>query len=126
MVVEWVGSKSRDEVLSILDSHQVVAAAVNDASDIVADPHFQFRSLFPVPGSEHDSLLVPGPLVRTDDDPVPAYPFGPVLGEHTASVLEEELGLSADDIASLERRGTISTVGVVEPADDPLHSGAVA
>jgi crotonobetainyl-CoA:carnitine CoA-transferase CaiB-like acyl-CoA transferase len=126
LVVAWVGSRPRAEVLSILDRYEVVAAAVNDARDIVADPHFQFRSLFPVPSSEHDSLLVPGPLVRTDDDRVPEYPFGPVLGEHTASVLGEELGLSADDIASLERRGTISTVGVVEPADDPLHSGAVA
>jgi hypothetical protein len=41
-------------------------------------------------------------------------------------VLGQDLGLSAADIASLERRGTISTAGVVEPADDPLHSGAVA
>lgn len=126
LVVAWVGARPRAEVLSILDRYEVVAAAVNDARDIVADPHFQFRSLFPVPSAEHASLLVPGPLVRTDDDPVPEYPFGPALGEHTAAVLGQELGLSAAHIASLERRGTISTAGVVEPADDPLHSGAVA
>src|SRR5919202_5578142 len=52
LVGEWVGSRPRAEVLEILDKHSVVAAAVNDARDIVADPHFLQRTLVPVHSSD--------------------------------------------------------------------------
>ena len=129
IVIAWVGSQPRAEVLSILDRHEVVAAAINDARDIAADPHFLARSLFPVVGSE--SWLTPGPLLRTDDDPAPPYPMAPRLGEHTAAVLGGELGLAEAELAALEQEGTIATDGVVppapdRPADDPVRTGAIA
>jgi crotonobetainyl-CoA:carnitine CoA-transferase CaiB-like acyl-CoA transferase len=129
LVTEWVGSRPRAEVLEILDKHQVVASAVNDARDIVSDPHFLARTLVPVPSAEHESLLMPGPLLRVNSDGAPEYPFGPRLGEHTVEVLTERLALSTEELSVLERDGVIATGGqATVPAgvvDDPIRSGAL-
>ncbi len=44
IVTAWVRERPRDEVLAILDKYEALAAAVNDSSDIVADPHFAGRT----------------------------------------------------------------------------------
>jgi crotonobetainyl-CoA:carnitine CoA-transferase CaiB-like acyl-CoA transferase len=45
IVSAWVAARPRHEVLAVLDEHEVVCSQVNDASDIVADPHFSERTL---------------------------------------------------------------------------------
>ncbi len=106
-VSAWVASMPRDKVLEILDEFDVVAAPVNDAKDIVADPHFRERTLVELTGSEVlGKVLMPGPVLHFGNDPSgPSYEGVPGIGEHTAEVLTEMLGLSASDLAALESRG---------------------
>ena len=47
----WVAARSRGEILDILERHEVVASPVNDARDIVEDPHFRERSLVELTGN---------------------------------------------------------------------------
>jgi crotonobetainyl-CoA:carnitine CoA-transferase CaiB-like acyl-CoA transferase len=58
-VIGWIKQRPRDEVLAILDKFDVVAAAVNDASDIAADPHFPERTLRPLTGTVFGDVLIP-------------------------------------------------------------------
>jgi crotonobetainyl-CoA:carnitine CoA-transferase CaiB-like acyl-CoA transferase len=108
IVVAWVRSYPRDEALRILDAHEVVAAAVNDSRDIVQDPHFLERTLVELAGTVLGPALTPGPVLHVRDFAGPTYDGVPTIGEHTHSVLHDDLGLDDDDIASLAAEGTIS------------------
>lgn len=108
IVIAWVRERPRDEVLAILDKYEVVAAAVNDSSDIVADPHFAGRTLTALSGSAlGPDALVPGPILHLRDYPGPSYDGVPTVGEHTTEVLTR-LGLSTDELAGLAADGVIS------------------
>lgn len=107
VVRDYVGSMPRADVLAILDAADVVAAAVNDARDIVADPHFNERTLQSLTSNVW-SGTVPGPVLKMTGDAGPDYEFVPLVGQHTREVLTEVGGLSAQQIMALSQDGTIS------------------
>jgi crotonobetainyl-CoA:carnitine CoA-transferase CaiB-like acyl-CoA transferase len=101
-VVAWVGARSRDEALKILDEFEVVASAVNDASDIVVDPHFHQRTLVELTGSDVlGKVLMPGPILHLASYDGPSYDGVPAIGEHTDEVLGGWLDLPPADLAAL-------------------------
>ncbi|MFV2178058.1 CaiB/BaiF CoA transferase family protein [Actinomadura sp. LOL_016] len=100
-VRSWVAARPRDEILADLGADDVVAAPVNDARDIVDDPHFQERTLVELAGTVLGNALVPGPVVHLGGYPGPVYDGVPGIGEHTAAVLAEVIGLSGDDLNGL-------------------------
>src|SRR5262249_28641114 len=68
IVSGWVGSRPRAEILDILEKFEVVASAVNDARDIVEDPHFRERTLVELTGNAVlGSVLMPGPIAHLRD-----------------------------------------------------------
>ncbi|MFV0459562.1 MAG: CaiB/BaiF CoA transferase family protein [Actinomycetales bacterium] len=105
----WVGSYPRDEALAILEKFEVVAAAVNDASDIASDPHFLDRTLSVVSGSMlGERPLVPGPVLHMSGYRGPRYEGVAQIGEHTQEVLTELLGLDDEEVARLRQTGACS------------------
>ncbi|MEX5717050.1 CaiB/BaiF CoA transferase family protein [Geodermatophilus maliterrae] len=100
-VKAWVALRPRAEVLADLDAHEVVAAAVNDARDIVEDPHFRERTLVELAGTALGRVLVPGPVLHLGSYAGPVYDGVPAIGEHTEPALTELLGLAPDEIARL-------------------------
>jgi crotonobetainyl-CoA:carnitine CoA-transferase CaiB-like acyl-CoA transferase len=107
IVIEWVRSRPRDEVLAILDEHEVVAAPVNDAKDVTEDPHFSQRTLVELANTVLGPALMPGPVLHMDGYDGPRYDGVPSVGQHTAEVLAEA-GLSTDDVQRLASTGAIS------------------
>lgn len=107
IVTSWVKQRPRDEVLAILDKFEVVAAAVNDSSDIVADPHFAERTLTALTGTPLGDALVPGPILHLRDYDGPSYDGVPSVGEHTTEVLTD-LGVDAQELSRLRTDGVIS------------------
>ncbi|TWG93630.1 putative acyl-CoA transferases/carnitine dehydratase [Nocardioides sp. J9] len=108
IVSEWVAERPRDEVLEILEKFEVVAAAVNDSSDVVRDPHFAERTLKALTGTAlGNEALVPGPILHVNDYDGPAYEGVPTVGEHTAEVLGD-LGVTGDELARLVADGVVS------------------
>lgn len=93
IVKAWVRSRPRDEALAILEEYEVVAAAINDSSDIARDTHFLERTLRHISGTVlGENTLVPGPIVHIAGYDGPDYPGVDVVGEHTDEVLTELLG----------------------------------
>jgi len=104
----WVAGMPRATALKILDEFEVVSAAVNDARDIVADPHFAKRTLVELTGSTLlGPAVMPGPVLHMASAPAPVYDGVPSVGEHTTSVLSEVLDLTSDELAELGGRGII-------------------
>lgn len=108
IVIAWVRSRPRDETLVILEGFEVVAAAVNDSSDIVADPHFAERTLVELANTVLGPAMMPGPILHVRDYVGPSYDGVPGIGEHTADVLTSQLGVTTDELASLAEDGVVS------------------
>jgi crotonobetainyl-CoA:carnitine CoA-transferase CaiB-like acyl-CoA transferase len=101
-----------DDAVEMLQGVGVPAAPVMGAGHIDRDEHLRERGFFqwvehPVMGAHE----FPGLPMR----PVQGAPQwfsrpAPLLGQHTAEVLRERLGLTADEIAALESDAVIGTV----------------
>ncbi len=107
IVRAWVRARPRAEVLEILDRFEVVAAAVNDSSDIVADPHFRERTLVDLAGTILGPVVMPGPVLHVASYEGPAYVGVPGIGEHTREVLTEVLHMPEAEQADLVGRSVI-------------------
>jgi crotonobetainyl-CoA:carnitine CoA-transferase CaiB-like acyl-CoA transferase len=110
LVITWVASMPRDEVLATLDRFEVVGAAVNDSSDIVADPHFMERTLVDLAGTVLGSAKMPGPILHVRGTREPAYDGVPTVGEHTGQVLIKRLGRTPDELEALSAQRVIGAL----------------
>ena len=97
-----------EAVLQVLEEHCIPSAPVLSVADTVTHPYFKARS-----------------MVRTVPDPVlgevtiPGFPFkfsafpdlpdiqAPLLGEHNAEVLAEQLGYTMNQVAELRAKGVL-------------------
>jgi crotonobetainyl-CoA:carnitine CoA-transferase CaiB-like acyl-CoA transferase len=94
--------KSVEELLALFAEHQVPHAPILGVRDALAQPQALARQM--VVETDHPRLgkipIVNRPIkFPADQQPVPEAP--PVLGQHTDEILQDVLGLSAQDIAGL-------------------------
>jgi len=109
IVSEWVQTQPRTDILAILESHNVVAAGVNDARDVTEDPHFSERTLVDLTGSDLlGKVKMPGPILHVSSYSGPEYAGVPEIGQHTKEVLRDFLGFDEDRIQFLAQSGVIS------------------
>jgi crotonobetainyl-CoA:carnitine CoA-transferase CaiB-like acyl-CoA transferase len=115
VVSAWVAAAPRAEILAVLGRHEVVAAQVNDAKDILADPHFRERTLVELTGNDVlGKAFMPGPVLHLASYAGPSYDGVPGIGEHTDEVLGEIL--DAGELAELRAAGVIGGPATVQPA----------
>lgn len=109
LVSAWTKSKSREEVVSILQSAGVAAGAVQDAKDLFEDPelkhrqHFQARKHGGIGVHNYDTFAF-----RLSKTPF-QISAGPCLGQHNEYVYKELLGFSDEEIAEFITKGVITT-----------------
>lgn len=108
VVIDWVRSHPRDEALAILDKHEVVAAAVNDARDVSQDPHFKERTLVELAHTVLGQAMMPGPVLHMDGYDGPTYDGVPTVGQHTREVLLDELEMGSEEVRRLVDEGVVS------------------
>jgi crotonobetainyl-CoA:carnitine CoA-transferase CaiB-like acyl-CoA transferase len=109
----WTATHERDALAERLAAAGVPAGAVQDARDRVErDPQLRARGYFvPLPHTETGTWPLERPPFRLSDADV--HPGGrirrgpPCLGEDTAAVLHEVLGMTEAEIATLDRAGVL-------------------
>jgi len=110
-VEKWAASLSAVEAVTTLASHGIAAGESNTSEQIVNDPHVSARRMLveiPRPNDDGPPVLVPGnpiKMSRMADGPDMMVPW---LGQHTDSVLANELGLTAPDIQELRHAGVVT------------------
>lgn len=105
----FVGRRGKWAVYEEGQRRRLLWGIISSPEDIVRNPQLQFRRWLTSVYHEDLSttLEYPGPPYRLSASPWTIRLRPPLLGEHTAEVLVDKLGLSSDEIADLTRRGII-------------------
>ena len=105
IVKDAIARLTLDELRERLHAHQVGFSPIYDAADIFADPHFIARqAIVSVPDEELGEVRMQCVVPRFSETPVSVRRAGPSLGQHSDEVYGA-LGLGAEEIARLARRG---------------------
>ena len=105
IIEEWTVTKTDYQVMEHLQRFGVAAVPSFSSPEIHSDPHLRARGCFndlEVPG-EKRRWRVLGPPWKFSATPASITRRGPQMGEHTAYVLGELLGMSQEEIARLEK-----------------------
>jgi succinyl-CoA:(S)-malate CoA-transferase subunit A len=108
LVIEWVGSYTRDEVMRRCLEKQVPIGKVNNIADIFEDEHFQARgNIVSVSENGMGEVVVPGVIPSLSETPGRITNLGPTMGNATYEVMRELLEISADEIKQLRQHKII-------------------
>jgi crotonobetainyl-CoA:carnitine CoA-transferase CaiB-like acyl-CoA transferase len=109
MVAEWIGARTRDDVLERFYEVGAAIAPVYDSQDLAEDEHILGTGmLVEVDDPDLGPLLQHGVLWRMSETPGAVRATGHALGADTDEVLGEELGMSGTDIAKLRAERVVS------------------
>jgi benzylsuccinate CoA-transferase BbsF subunit len=109
-VEEWTSRHFAEEVMELLQRAGVAAGVVANSEDMDRDPQLQARGYWAqVPTPEGENVILDGPPIHLSTTPGYVATPGPLLGEHTESVLHNLLGYSAADIAKLKAERVVAS-----------------
>lgn len=110
VIETWAAQLTSAEASRQLQAAEVVASPDRSAEDIVDDPaSWDLGILAKVPraDAENPLIVVPYPVDLAGMERQAELPPWPKLGEHTRVVLQEQLGLRDDELATLQADGVI-------------------
>ncbi len=107
----WAADKTRFEACDLLARDGIAAGPCHTPEDIVADPHVAARNMLvevPRTDGEPDPVLIPGNPVKLSGVAQGPESYPATVGQHTAEVLGDVLGLSEPELATLRAAGVIN------------------
>ncbi len=111
-IADWTSTLPLRDLETRLIEAGVPAARIYKLPDIMADPHFLARDmLVELPDSELGSVTVPGVVPKLSRTKGEVVVPGRAVGADTAAILDQVLGLSESEIASLISDGTVKDAG---------------
>jgi formyl-CoA transferase len=107
MITAWTEKHTKHEAMETLAGAGVPCGAVLDSNEVLADKHLKERGfIVELEHPRRGKFPMPGNPVRLSDSPTDIV-RAPLLGEHNAEIYVKTLGLSEDDLATLEKDGVI-------------------
>jgi len=106
MITDWTRRHDKHEAMRLVGAAGVPAGAVLDTGDLLAEPSFAARGIIQTMQHPNGELRMPAFPVRFDGAPAPVTP-SPLLGEHTAQVFGDWLGMNAGDVEGLREKGIV-------------------
>jgi crotonobetainyl-CoA:carnitine CoA-transferase CaiB-like acyl-CoA transferase len=106
LVASWTRQRTKHEAMAQLSGVGVPAGAVLDTQELVDEPSFYERGILQTMTHGERKMAMPTWPVRFDGVPTEVK-SAPLLGEHTAEVLADWLGLDAAAIAVLRQDGIV-------------------
>ena len=107
----WASQRTKLEAARELTAAGIAAGPSNNAPDVIADPHVAARNMLvemPRTDGVREPVLIPGNPVKLSKMAEGPETRVPWVGEHTAALLADELGLNDDAIDGLRERGVIT------------------
>jgi len=111
-ITGWTRNHDLADAEKTLEAAGVPASRIYDIADIFRDPHYRARDmLLEVPDAELGSVTVAGVVPKLSETPGSVAHLGGSPGQDTASVLQEVLALTVEEIQALSGRGAIFCAG---------------
>jgi crotonobetainyl-CoA:carnitine CoA-transferase CaiB-like acyl-CoA transferase len=108
IIAAWIAARPLKDVVHALNAGGVPSAPIYTVADIFEDEHFRSRDmLLELPDDKLGSVVLPGVVPRLSATPGRVRHAGRNVGDDTAAVLREILGLSEPDIARLKAQKII-------------------
>ena len=90
LIAPWFMEHDKDEILQLCLENRIPCAPVLTIDEVLASPHLQARNWFrKVDHPQAGRHRYPGPPVRLHGSPLKITRPAPLLGQHTAEILEE-------------------------------------
>ncbi len=103
----WTSARTKHEVMAVLGKAGVPCGAILATGEILDDPHLNARGqIHTIEHATRGRIRLPGCPVHLSASPAPTSP-PPLAGQHTAEVLAEVLGVSADEVEKLRTQGVL-------------------
>lgn len=128
LLSSWTRGRSADAAMAALQAKGIAAGVLRWPTELRRDPHLRARGFW----QEVDRAflgpheLPSAPIRMAGGAPLEIFRAAPTLGEENAAVLSELLGLSATELAALERDGIIGSDAVPVTARKPRSSPQAA
>ena len=107
IIETWTRRRSKHEVMRLLGEAGVPCGATLDTGEVLADPHLRTRDMIlDVEYPTRGTYQTVGCPVKLSDSPAEVT-RPPLLGEHTAEVLESLCGVGADEVQKLRTQGVV-------------------
>jgi crotonobetainyl-CoA:carnitine CoA-transferase CaiB-like acyl-CoA transferase len=106
LISDWARGRTKEDVTDALQAAGVPCSPVLSVPEVFAEPHQRARGFYEsVSHSVAGVWQVEGPHWRLSESPGHIRLPAPTFGEHNGYVLGDLLGLSADELETLEREG---------------------
>jgi formyl-CoA transferase len=107
IVADWTRQRGKHDIMRLMGDAGVPCGATLDTGEVLDDPHLRARDMildieYPTRGT-YQTVGCP---VKLSDSPAEVT-RPPLLGEHTAEVLEALCGVSADEVQKLRSSGVV-------------------
>jgi crotonobetainyl-CoA:carnitine CoA-transferase CaiB-like acyl-CoA transferase len=107
-VQKWIAARDFDEVVTAFEEAGAALAPIYDVEQLVNDPHVQAReTITTVSDEDLGELKMQNLMFRLGDTPGAIRCPGRKLGQDTAEVFAELLGLDADQLVELREAGVV-------------------
>ena len=107
-VAAALNTQTRSYWIEKLRGAGVPCGSVRDFAELFADPQIEARNMIvPMTHPAAGDIRVLGSPLKLSDTPATQRTPPPTLGQHTDSVLQKDLGLSADTVKELRAGGVI-------------------
>ena len=107
IVEEWTKTKTKFEVMEILNPLNVPCGPILSMKDLVEEPSLrETGTVVEVDHPMRGSYLTVGNPIKLSDSPAEVK-RSPLLGEHTDEILKEVIGYSDEEIAAVREQGTV-------------------
>ena len=108
IIEDWIGARSRDEVVATFNAAGVSLAAIDGLLRVAANPHFRARgNMMEILDDEVGPLTTVAPSPRRAHAPGQIRHLGRALGADNHAVYVDWLGLDESQLAALHADGVI-------------------
>ena len=107
VIEAWTGSMPSARVLGLLEAARVPSGPIYSVADMMTDPHFNARGLFEEVDVNGKPLKIPAMVPKFSETPGRTDWAGPDVGAFNQAVYRDLLGLSEEEMTSLEARGIL-------------------